>query len=285
MRSSQQPNVTICSPFRDAESYLWEYIRRINGLDYPIDNLRVIAVEGDSNDDTQKHLITFRETSPKGMVMLIKCDTGKPKHGSVVNAERFATLAQVFNAALDAVDLEWTDYVLFLPSDIRYEPDLLKRLLAVDEDIVSPFVWIYINDREFFYDCWAFRRNGSSLGSFPRDQLAQFGNEPIRMDTVGGVTLINTTVLKAGVRYTPDEVDRGFCKWAKREGFHVLADPTTHVYHPPFAPEPDQGLTEIYSRDVEKVKAGIWEKYRFVPPDAYVKDLIAFMSEFTHDRE
>ncbi len=81
-------------------------------------------------------------------MQLVTCNTGKPRYGSVVDAERFKTLATVFNAGLDRVDVDWSDYVLFLPSDIQYEPDLLTRLLAHNKSIIAPFV--YLNDR--FYD-------------------------------------------------------------------------------------------------------------------------------------
>lgn len=288
MPSSQQPNVTICSPFRDSATGIAEYVRQLRLLDYDPAYLHYLCVEGDSKDDTWDELNEWWKRDAR--VDLVKCDTGKPKHGSYVDAERFATLATVFNAALDAVDYGWSDYVLFLPSDIRYSPDLLKRLLAVDEDIVSPFVWICLAGGSMvFYDSWAFSKDGIFWGALSQEYLtAHFGTQPMEMTTVGGVTLIKADVLRAGCRYTPDEVDRGLCKAAKAKGFTVWADPTTHVYHPPFAPEPDQGLTEIYSRDVERVKGGIQLKYGFTPPDDYVKDLIAFvafMSVFTHDRE
>jgi glycosyltransferase involved in cell wall biosynthesis len=295
----QQPNVTICSPFRDSEASIAEYFDRLFNLDYPAKSLRFVAVEGDSQDSTWDDLVKRWEYFD-ARFNLIKCDTGKPKYGSVVNAERFQVLAQVFNAALDAVDYEWTDYVLFLPSDIRYQPDLLSRLLAHGKDIISPFVWVYLDGRNQFYDIWAFSRDGTSY--MPFMHLDADGLKPIQMHTVGGVTLIKADVLKAGCRYTPDEVDRGLCKAAKAKGFTVWADPTTHVYHPPFAPDKpvtsdemnpngyfvrveDWGLTEIYGRDAERVMDAIYKKYGFRPPIAYVRDLIAFMSEFVHDRE
>lgn len=272
--------MTICSPFRDSVAGIIEYMNRVYALDYPFANLRHVWVEGDSQDSTYDMLLGWHTDRD----VLLKCDTGKPRHGSVVNAERFATLATVFNAALDAVDYDWTDYVLFLPSDIRYQPDLLKRLLEHGKDIISPFVWACFNEHYQFWDTWGFQYNGKQFAAFSPATAPIYGDKPIRMDTVGGVTLIKADVLRAGCRYTPDEVDRGLCKAAKAKGFTVWADPTTHVYHPPFAPE-DHGLTDVYSRDVERVKAGVQEKYGFTPPDKYVKDLIAFMSEFVYDRE
>lgn len=241
--------------------------------------LHYVFVEGDSQDDTYQWL--FRWSQDDERMNLVKCDTGKPKHGSVVNAERFQVLAQVFNAVLDAVDLDWSDYVLFLPSDIHYEPDLLSRLLAHGAHIIAPFSW---TEHGRFFDTWGFTRHGEEFFQFSQGYARDaFGDQPISMDTVGGTVLIRADVLKAGCRYTPDEVDRGFCKMARAQGFLVWADPTTHVYHPPFDPgllKEDHGITDVYSRDAERVKAAILAKYGFTPPDTYVKDFIAFVSEF-----
>ena len=277
------PNVTICSPFRDAADTLAEYINRIADLDYPFENRRYVFVEGDSMDNTWKELQLWTEDDDR--YTLVKCDTGAPHYPSIVNIERFATLAQVFNAALDAVDLEWSDYVLFLPSDIRYAPDLLKRLLAAERYIISPFVWITIDGVYHFYDTWAFQRMGHSFSGFT-PTMSDYGTKPIAMDTVGGVTLIKADVLRLGVRYTPDEVDRGLCGMAREKGFTVWADPTTHVYHPPFAPEQPtpEGLARYIGQDAQTVRKAIAEKYGFDCGEQYAQDFVAFVENLTHAR-
>jgi glycosyltransferase involved in cell wall biosynthesis len=217
--------VSIVSAFRDSE--VWSYRDRINALDYPPECLRLICVEGDSRDDTWARLQTWALQDER--VILIKCDTGKPRYGSVIHAERFAILAQVFNAGMNAVDLEWSDYVLFVPSDIRFEPDLLKRLVAHDKDLIAPLTWT--GDR--FYDIWALSQNDCFFHGFSHAEAERrFDGKLTEMTTIGGTMLIKADVLRAGVRYTPDEVDRGFSKWARRLGFHAYLDPSTHVEHP-----------------------------------------------------
>lgn len=222
-------NVTICSPFRDSGANLPDYFDRLSSLDYPGESLCFVFVEGDSLDDTWIGLSLWAQVDKR--TKLVKCNVGTPHYGSIVHPVRFRTLATVFNAALDAVDYEWSDYVLFLPSDIHYRPDLLSRLLAADKDIVAPFSW---SDGRF-YDSWGFVRDGQAFDWFkPCVVPLLFGDEPIEMDSVGGVVLIKADVLKAGCRYTVTEVDRGLCKMAKAKGFGVWADPSTHVYHAPF---------------------------------------------------
>jgi hypothetical protein len=220
-------NVTIVSPFRDAGAAgVAAYRERVERLTLPGGRLVVVAVEGDSVDDTRAALLGWQAAA--GWVHVVRCDTGRPRYPSVVNAERFEILAQVFNAGLEAVDCRWSDYVLFLPSDIRYEPALLERLIAADKDIIAPFTW---QGGVFFYDIWAFSRGGQFFTNFGREEAAAFGDEPIEMDTVGGTLLSKIAVLRAGVRYRSEDVDRGFCALAKARGFGIWADPTTHVVH------------------------------------------------------
>jgi glycosyltransferase involved in cell wall biosynthesis len=220
-------NVTICAPFRDSRRTISRFITCVGALDYPPQHLRVIAVEGDSADGTPSVLEAWARRY--GNLTLLTCDTGKPKYGSVVNAERFATLAQVFNTALDAVDLAWSNYVLFTPSDILFDRDVLTRLLAHDKDLIAPLFW---GQDGLFHDTWGFTSQGRDFPKVTRAQAAVlFGRQPVTLDTVGGMALIRAEVLRAGCRYTAQEVDRGLCKEARAKGFDVWADPTTHIVH------------------------------------------------------
>lgn len=203
------------------------FVDCVTALDYPLELLRVIAVEGDSADNTPHILADWARFH--GNVTVLKCDTGTPHYGSVVHPVRFATLAQVFNTALDAVDLEWSDYVLFTPSDVCFGRDVLTRLLAHDKDMIAPFFW---GQDGLFYDTWGFVREDASFGKFgKRAAMQMFGDGPVAMDTVGGMALIRSEALRAGCRYTAEEVDRGLCKCARSKGFGVWADPSTSIVH------------------------------------------------------
>ena len=220
-------NVTIVSPMRDFADGLPEYRQRLARLDYSADALRFIVVEGDSVDGTKAALAAWEEVEWR--LAVIRCETGLPKFGSIVDVERFRLLARVFNAGLDAVDLGWSSHVLFAPCDVLFEQDLLSRLLAHDLDLVAPFFWM--PGGKHFYDTWGFIRDGVHFGNFHRSYLPDYGERPIPMDTVGGVILMRADILRAGARYTPEEVDHGLCKSAKALGYGVWADPATHVEH------------------------------------------------------
>lgn len=222
--------VSIVSPFRDSEAGLPAYKNRINLLDYPPELLRLVCVEGDSIDHT--YSILYGWASEDRRVSLVKCQTNHSRYPSLVSKERFAHLAAVFNAGLDAVDTKWSDYVMFLPSDVLYGPDLIKRLMSHNKDMISPMFWAPDHGNKRFYDIWGFRRDGESFKPYPPAWYYQhLPHEPVKMDTVGGVNLMNINVLKLGCRYTADEVDHGLCKMAQAEGLSVWCDPTTHIVH------------------------------------------------------
>jgi glycosyltransferase involved in cell wall biosynthesis len=219
-------NVTIVSPCRDVAHWVERYRGQVEALTHPYAALRVVVVEGDSIDGTWRIIEAWAAQDDR--VTVVKCDTGRQRYGSVVHPERFITLAQVFNAGLDAVDTEWSDFVLFLPFDIVYQPDLLQRLVAHDVDMVSPFVW----QGAIFYDIWAFRRAGSYFVNFDRGHAERhMGTELMDMDSIGGTMLMRAEIVARGCRYTAENVDRGLCDQAARLGYRMWADPTTHVEH------------------------------------------------------
>lgn len=220
--------VTICTPARDAAGLLAGYWAQLAALDWPAEDLRFVVCEGDSVDYTAVLLDAWAAREPRARI--VHLHTGTPHYGSVVNAERFAALAAVFNTALDAADYGWTDYVLMLPVDIHFSPLLLRRLVAHQVDIVAPLTF-----RDgIFYDIWAFSRHGSDLPPFPAWRTAEFcGLALLEMATIGGTALFKADVLRDGaVRYTPEQVDRGLCAAARARGFRVWADPQTWVEHP-----------------------------------------------------
>jgi hypothetical protein len=224
-------HVTVVSPFRDCGAAVPSYVQRVLNLDYSPDALRFVAVEGDSVDDTTERLQTWFLQDER--VSLVECDTGKPRYGSVVHPERFRVLAQVLNAGLDAVDLEWSDFVLVLPSDILFAPDLVRRLVAHDVDLVSPLTWTGGPYGLRFYDLWALSQHDRFFGPFAYVEKERlFGTELTEMTTIGGTLLMGVDVLRAGIRYTPEQVDRGLCYAARAAGFRCWLDPMADVEHP-----------------------------------------------------
>lgn len=220
-------NVTIVSPMRDFGAHVDDYRERVQALGQPLSALRFVIVEGDSVDDTWDRLQEWKASDWR--VTLVKHNTGQPRYPSIIDGARFRALAAVFNAGLEAVRLDWSASVLFLPCDVTFEADMLNRLLAHDKDLIAPFFWG--PGGGYFYDTWGFMWRGAHFKNFPRSQMAGRSEQPLQMDTIGGAILMRADVLRAGCRYTPEEVDHGLCKAAQALGFSVWADPTTHIEH------------------------------------------------------
>ncbi|KKL81582.1 hypothetical protein LCGC14_1993340 [marine sediment metagenome] len=228
-------NVTMVIPFRDNGDDVIRLFNALWELDWPPENFRIVAVEGDSVDDTYP-LLKFWETDfPQfDKVTLIKLDLNVPQHPSSVHPERFYALATTYNAGLDAaVEDDWTDFVFLIPSDLRFSPDVVSRLVAHNKHHIAPMYWIQLGEHIVFYDTWGFRNlDGHNWNNFRR---GQWNNpiEPFQMAMAGGPVMLRRDVLDAGCRYTVEEVDNGLCKMIWEKGFSVWCDPNTDVYHAP----------------------------------------------------
>lgn len=232
-------NVTIVTPIRDAAGHpLSALIERLTSLDY--DNLRFIAVEGDSADDTLQEL--ERWTIKIKNLYIVKRDTGKPRFGHIVSQERFKHLAGIINAGVEAAIADnWADYILAIPSDVHFEPDLVTRLLSHDKHLIAAMFWTEEASGLRFYDTWAFSRAGMSLAPFnftwyqthfPAEHSAEYSQgSPVEMDTVGGAILTRADLFRQGLRYSEVNLDRGLCEQVRSMGHSVWCDPNTHIIH------------------------------------------------------
>ncbi len=228
-------NVTIVIPFRDNEDDVPRIFDAIHALSWPLSHLRVVAVEGDSKDSTHAALESaWRNIFYGFATTIVKKDLGVPKYPSLVHPERFRALATTYNAGLDAAtEDDWTDFVFLIPSDLRFSPDVVSRLVAHDKPHIAPMYWIQIGQDVIFYDTWGFKDlNGLNWGNFRMSQWAR-SQAPFEMLMAGGPVMLRRDVLDAGCRYTVEEVDNGLCKMIWDRGFDVWCDPTTDVYHAP----------------------------------------------------
>jgi len=222
------PNITIVAPLRQAEGYINGFLGHLDDLDYPKERLHVVLVEGDSTDNTWQ--LAANWVKGNSYASLIKYDTGRQKYGSVVLTERFTHLADVFNHCIEAADLEWSDYIVFTPSDIIFNNQIIKELASRKCDLIAPMYWQDGQDR--FYDIWGFNHAYIGFGGYPHDWYERaLPREPVKMETIGGMIMMKADVLRRGARYGKEDVDHGLCKSAQTLGFNVWCDPTTNIYH------------------------------------------------------
>lgn len=245
-KHARKPRLAIVSLFRDCADTVDAYVRRIETLNWPGPDPYVVCVEGDSADDTGERLDSWAERSPR--VKVLHHDLGKRKYGSVINPERLYVLSTVSNVGLDyiAKNLE-VDYVLFVTSDLLYEPDLAVRLfsalstVSTSAGLVSPMLWMrQASGRDVFYDSWAFRESkalcstygAAHIGPERSALLAKLGTKPYELMSVGSTLFCRAEAIYQGVRFTTELDVVGFCHQMRANGYTVWADPTTHMRHP-----------------------------------------------------
>ena len=227
------PNVTITAPWRDNAEQVHGFAKMVEAQTYPLDHLRVLCVEGDSTDNTVDILRLW--AAQNNQVTVLKRDTNEKRWPSVVNVDRFAHLAKVFNPCLEEIDWGWSDYSLFIPSDVSFSPDLVMSLVIAEKDLISPMFWIgdFHNGDCRFYDIWGFVQRGGK--KFPPYSFAWYQHhmpgDPFEVDYIGGAMLCRRKVIESGVRYTPDKADHGLCETARANGFTLWCHPGTHIVH------------------------------------------------------
>jgi hypothetical protein len=234
------PNIAVWSLFRDdAGEYIERYIKRVNTLDYPRQNLRFYAVEGDSADDTLLWLQAWAAYDDR--VTVVKADTGRAREDHTSHPERLQTLYETTKPLQSRLMADtWADFGLLLESDLNILPDIIKRLLAnrpADAGAIAPMVWIGEMGGQMtrFYDTWAFRCLGTDTRFEPYLlpwYLAHLGDSPVALNSVGSLALIEMDTVRAGAWYTPDSVVVGFCEAIRAQGRGIYVDPSTHIWHP-----------------------------------------------------
>lgn len=255
------PNVAICSMFNDSirRGDLARYIRQIEAQDYPRDQLRVYAIEGDSVDQTYQRLMAWRQLDSR--VTVGKCDLGQPVLGSVVDKGRFLR-GNIVGSGCRQMALAdgWADYILWIESDLIWGPYLVSQLVAsaerLDAGLVAP--WIYVRGGDWpaewygplpgdespethyaaldtlpqserlFYDTWAFRHLPDGK-HFTLNEYAP-GPMPFQVWSAGSCLLARADVV-AKSNTPSDQAIVGWCRQAIDQGATLWCDPAIGAWH------------------------------------------------------
>lgn len=193
---------------RDAENVFERYIRQLAdaiSVCGPNVNWYLSIYENDSVDATPQLLANL---DPQGLVdySIVSETIGTTKYGSIVSEDRVKNLANSRNKCLEAKDFyKNVDYILFVETDIIYNPDYIFNLLDFRRfgiesiDILTGISVLAANPHQV-YDTWATRRNDveEEGGRFP-----DWHQYPIRdfWSTFNGVALYNAEPFKKGIRF------------------------------------------------------------------------------------
>lgn len=236
--------VVIGSAFRNSAGYhLQRYFHQVDALRDLLKehghSLRVVAVEGDSADDTRHELMRWAEYCTLAMTIVTR-NHGKRVFGSTEEPERMAALSYVGNGILESV-LPEDDVLIYVESDLVWRPETMLRLLnqlghsvvlphggeVRKIDAISPLVFA----AEAFYDIWAFRKSGHRFGPFHPYHGELLFDRPTPVDSTGSCLVMRGDVARS-CRIIDNEALVGFGRdvWAK--GFALYADARERIDHP-----------------------------------------------------
>lgn len=192
---------------------------------------RLIAVEGDSTDNTKEQLMN--DWLKIGCHLdLITCNHGKRVFGSTEEADRLEALSQVGNAILSSVN-KTDDILIYIESDLIWEPYTIVSLIDRVKngcDVVAPLIFAGNN----FYDIFVYRGlDGERFSPFPpyHKHLALSETLPIEVESAGSCLVMRAEVTRK-CKIRDNNALLGFCKDVRENGYHIFVDPTQRIYHP-----------------------------------------------------
>jgi hypothetical protein len=229
--------IALCSAFRDAEQSIWEYFaaagelrRRLAGAG---DRLHLVIGDGDSIDRTSALLLRYAAEFEH---TIVDCSHGGRKYGSVINRDRFRRLAYVGNRMLDNVPTD-TDAIVMLDGDLIWDADTILALVGrlAEVPACAPLVLCagnpagYAGDGPFFYDIWAFRRNGMKFTPLP-PYHPDLGKGLLQLESAGGCLAIRGNLARK-VRFGDADAIVGLCGDIYQHGGTVWVDAGLSVRH------------------------------------------------------
>lgn len=218
--------VAVCSLFKNSAATLDYFRAVITAQARPDLELSFAFVEGDSRDDTFARLAAWRDADPR--VGLVKVDV-EPVRDFEDRVRKWALLG---NVALETALATDCTHVLWCESDLTLPPDLLEQLLAGDQDVVAPAIFL----GGLFYDTWGFRAlDGTRFSNEAPYHRVYRGHDRVELASVGSVVLFRREVFDRGVRFRGEYENGllvGVCQDARKLGARVFLDSRVSVIHP-----------------------------------------------------
>lgn len=229
--------IAVISMFRNCHPHgLDRYFAQVAAL-ARLAEIRLIAVEGDSVNDTRAQLQRRLTASGLPHELVIRTHGG-PWVGSVETRERMRQVSFAANGGFEAVR-ETDDAVFYVESDLIWDAAMVPRLVAqlrpsvppegiAGVDVIAPSIFA----GELFYDTWGFRTlDGTRFCWQPPyarglrlDGLTEIG-------TCGSAMVMRGTVGQH-CRLSETEALVGFCHHARSFGGHIYTDFRERVHHP-----------------------------------------------------
>lgn len=235
-------NIVLGSAFRNAAGAqidrwtkqcktLENHLFKISLFEHETLNFRVVAVEGDSTDNTRGQLVLDCQRHNLNL-SLVTCSHGQRVFGSTEEPDRLAALSQVGNAILSGVN-ESDDILIYVESDLLWSGRVMIELIsrAMDGcDVVAPLIFA----GEHFYDTFVFRGlDGERFAPFlPYHKYLSLSESlPVEVESAGSCLVMKAEVARK-CRMNDGRALLGFCRDVREKGYHIFVDPTQRIYHP-----------------------------------------------------
>lgn len=233
-------NIAVGSAWRDRAANVMPYLNRVAALRDAREHhgVRVVAVEGDSVDNTRQTL----EVGARCLNLALDlrtCNHGQPWFGSVESEARFKAMSRVGNEIFEGVKVQ-DDVLVYIESDLHWDAATIWRLIdqvcrwqVTGYDVIAPMIFA----GKAFYDIWAFRGlDGVRWEPFrpyhkDADGDHQNGHNLVEVSAVGSCLVMRGEVAR-NIRIKNDFCLVGWCQEARQQGYRVAVDMDAAVVHP-----------------------------------------------------
>lgn len=230
-------NIAIASIFRNSAAYVARYANQVAALRDALaaegHTLRVVAAEGDSVDWTPHLLVEllgqFEHT-------ILTRAHGGPSFGSVDVTQRWRQIAWVCNELLDELAAGDDDLVIYVESDLIWQPATMLRLLGhvagARTDVACPLSLSV--GTSLFYDTWGHRSLGRCFEPHApyHPMLAEPSPTGLYPLESAGSCLVMLGEVARAARFQPDDGIVGWGRDIRARGYTIALDPTVKVEHP-----------------------------------------------------
>ena len=219
--------VAICSLVRNGIDYLHSFRRQLESLNDDIFRWHLYLIEGDSLDASWEFIKEWAEEDRR--ITIRQFHVGKATERESI-AERWANVG---NKCIEMIPANSTHtHVMWLEADLCFPPELIRRLLNHNVDIVSPIIFL----GGLFYDTWGFRgMDGKKWTNHAPYHPEFLPMTLLPMHSVGSCVLFARKVMDVGIRFKGTHEDGllvGICNDARRIGMAIYADTSTAILHP-----------------------------------------------------
>jgi hypothetical protein len=225
--------VMVASITRDGAGYLGRYFAQVRGLRAALAErgvrLSVALGEGDSADNSRALCQSFvGEIGDQSL--LVDVSHGGQAFGSVDHPTRWGQIAGCWNLVFDALGAVWFDALIYVETDLIWDPEVMVALLDRLEDVPAVAPMSFLRNG-WFYDTWGHRGlDGVHFGPFPphHESLLE-ADGLVQISSAGSCKVMRGEVARA-CRFDPDDAMLGHSIYER--GFSLWLDPGLRVTHP-----------------------------------------------------